>query len=152
MFDDSTRTVGTIEPGNMYSFFYDPKHKNTLPYYDRFPLVFPFSPAERGFLGINLHYLPYELRARLMDGLAEHINNDKLDKTTKLKINYGILKSAARLKYFEPCVKRYLDNHVRSQFVRIAPKEWEIAVFLPLQSFQNASVQQVWADSRRMIN
>ena len=25
--------------GNMYMFFYDPKHKDTLPYYDGFPLV-----------------------------------------------------------------------------------------------------------------
>ena len=31
-----------IEPGNMYMFMYDPKLKETLPYYDTFPLCLPF--------------------------------------------------------------------------------------------------------------
>ena len=53
--------------GNMYLFAYDPKHKETLPYYDRFPLIFPINKAKGGFLGINLHYLPPPFRAKLMD-------------------------------------------------------------------------------------
>ncbi len=32
--------------GNMYMYFYDPKHKKTLPYYDRFPLTIMVQPAE----------------------------------------------------------------------------------------------------------
>ena len=30
-----------IVPGNLYLFRYDPKHKDTLPYYDTMPLVLP---------------------------------------------------------------------------------------------------------------
>ena len=29
--------------GDMYMMMYDPKHKRTLPYYDRFPLVIPME-------------------------------------------------------------------------------------------------------------
>ena len=47
-----------VTPGEMYMFYYDAKHKDTLPYWDRFPLVFPFSKVKDGFLGLNLHYLP----------------------------------------------------------------------------------------------
>ena len=54
----STRLI----PGEMYLFFYDPKHKDTLPYYDRLPLVLPFRKVPDGFYGINLHYLPYMMR------------------------------------------------------------------------------------------
>lgn len=38
----SNEVIRTSESvvGNMYMFFYDPKHKDTLPYYDTFPLVF----------------------------------------------------------------------------------------------------------------
>jgi hypothetical protein len=48
--------------GNMYLFSYDPKHKDTLPYYDRFPLIFPINKAKGGFLGITMHYLTPILR------------------------------------------------------------------------------------------
>jgi hypothetical protein len=39
----SSNIVKNILPGKMYFYYYDPKHKETLPYYDRFPLVLPFS-------------------------------------------------------------------------------------------------------------
>ena len=44
--------------GNMYMFFYDPKTKDDLPYYDSFPLTVVVGPAPGGFYGLNLHYLP----------------------------------------------------------------------------------------------
>ena len=64
---DRERLTSRVMIGRMYHFFYDPKHKKTLPYYDRFPLIFPFKSVRGGFLGINLHYLPLRLRAKLMD-------------------------------------------------------------------------------------
>ena len=42
--------VGSIVPGNMYLFLYDPKYKETLPYYDTAPLVIPFKSVAAGFL------------------------------------------------------------------------------------------------------
>ena len=69
--------------GHMYTFLYDPKNKETLPYYDRFPLVFPINKAKGGFLGMNFHYLPLPLRAQLMDALYEVTGNQKYDETTK---------------------------------------------------------------------
>ena len=53
--------------GKLDMFFYYPKLKSTLPYYDRFPLVLPMQGYGDGFLGINLHYLPIPLRIRLLD-------------------------------------------------------------------------------------
>lgn len=40
-----------ISPGNMYMYFYDPKLKEELPYYDRFPLVLPYKASKDGFIG-----------------------------------------------------------------------------------------------------
>ena len=40
--------------GSMIMFFYDPKTKDTLPYYDTFPLVVVVGPAPGGFYGLNL--------------------------------------------------------------------------------------------------
>lgn len=137
--------------GTMYHYFYDPKHKKTLPYYDIFPLVFIVEPAPKGFFGINLHYLPPTMRAKLMDGLDTIKNNRRYDETTKLILSYGILKSVSKLKYFEPCFKWYLFDHVASQFLKIEADEWNLALFLPTERFKKQPKETVWRDSRKQI-
>lgn len=138
--------------GNMYMFFYDPKNKETLPYYDTFPLVIVVGPAEGGFYGLNLHYLPPTLRAKFLDSLLDVTNNRLYDETTKFKISYNMLQQAAKMKYFKPCFKHYLNSHVRSKFALVEPPEWEIATFLPTADFQKATKKQVYDDSKRKIN
>lgn len=134
--------------GEMYMFYYDPKHKDTLPYYDKFPLVFPIEYYDDGFLGINLHYLPPALRAQLMDGLYEFITDDKYNENTKLRLSYKLLSAATRTSYFRPCVKRYLYTHVRSAFMKIDSTEWDIGLFLPTEQFKKANKAKVWQDSK----
>jgi hypothetical protein len=137
--------------GQMFLFGYKPKYAKELKYYDTFPLIFPFKIVPNGFYGINMHYLPYVLRARLMDALYTTANNNKLDNTTKLRISYDILNSSAQYKYFKPCVKHYLNNHIASKFMYISPSEWNIALFLPIERFQKASKATVWKESVQQI-
>jgi hypothetical protein len=148
--DESRLTTKSIV-GQMYMFYYDPKHKDDLPYYDRFPLIFPFRKVPGGFFGINLHYLPLQFRAKLMDGLYDYANNSRYDESTKIRLNYSLLQSVAKLKYFAPCVKHYLDEHVRSRFMYIYPSEWDVALFLPTERFVKATKTQVWAESKKMF-
>ena len=140
-----------LEIGKMYFFMYDPKMKKELPYFDKFPLIFPFEKTAGGFLGINMHYLPYFLRAKLMDLLYNFVSDPKLDDRAKLKISYNILKSASTNKYIKPCIKQYLTGHCRSKFIFVEPAEWDIALFLPVSNFQKASENKVWADSKKII-
>lgn len=137
--------------GHMYMFYYDPKMKEDLPFYDRFPLIFPFRRVKDGFYGINMHYLPYMMRAILMDRLYSLVNNQHMDETTRLRLSYKILTSSAQFRYFKPCVKHYLNNHVKSRFLYIHPTEWDVALFLPTERFVKASKQVVFNNSRRMI-
>ena len=148
---DKDRFVNSPRIGQMYIFTYNPKHKDTLPYYDRFPLVFPFRKVQGGFLGLNMHYLPLPYRAKLMDSLYTISNNTLYNETTKLKLNYDLLNGAAQFRYFKPTVKHYLTDHLMSRFMYIFPAEWDMALFLPLERFQKATKQKVWADSRKII-
>ena len=86
--------------GRMFMYLYDPKHKKTLPYYDRFPLIFLIDRAEGGFYGLNLHYLSPRYRAIFFDNLTEYTNNEKYNKTTRLRLKYNFLASNAKLRYF----------------------------------------------------
>lgn len=147
---DAERMTQRILPGNMYMFSYNPKTKIQLPYYDRFPLVFPFDSFSGGFLGMNLHYLPPMLRAKLMDELYDLVSNERYDETTRLRISYGLLNSARKYRYFKPCVKQYLFSHVQSSFMYIYPSEWDMALFLPTERFSKAGKDKVWIDSRKI--
>ena len=147
---DAERLSGRVLVGRMYH-FYDPKHKGTLPYYDRFPLIFPFKKVKGGFLGINMHYLPLPLRAKLMDALYSLANNRRYDEATRLKLSYNILNSSSKYKYFKPCIKHYLLPHVKSRFLEVYSSEWDMALFLPTEKFVKSSKSAVWKDSRTKI-
>ena len=138
--------------GSMFMYFYDPKHKKKLPYYDRFPLTIPVEPAEGGFRGINLHYLPPVLRAKFLDALLNVTNNKKYDESTKFRLTYQLLNGTRNLRYFKPCFKHYLLSQVKSRFAEVPAPEWEIATFLPTAQWEKASAGRVYSDSRKASN
>ena len=148
---DTTQKVKTIVPGNMYMYVYDPKYKEELPYYDNFPLVFPFRKEPNGFYALNLHYLPYHLRANLLTKLLEFKTSKTLTEKTKLKFSWAVISSAAKFALVKPCVKHYLFDHVVSPFKLIPPSDWATTVLLPSESFSKASSQKVWRDSLKII-
>lgn len=131
----SDRITNTIVPGAMYMYNYDPKFKDTLPMYDRFPLVFPFRVQSDRFWGINMHYLALPKRAMLMDALYDISSNKRYDESTRLQLSYGVLNGAAKFKLFKTCVKQYLRSHVQAKFIYIYPSEWDVALFLPVDKF-----------------
>lgn len=140
-----------VTPGHMYMFVYDPKHKKTLPYYDVFPLVFPFEKTKSGFLGLNMHYLPYPLRIALMDRLLTYATDKNMDEMTKLRYSWATIARTARFNLAKPCIKEYLTSHVQSQFRRVPANDWFTALMLPVEGFVKASTTKVWADSRKAI-
>ena len=84
--------------GKLFMFDYDPKKRDTLEFYDVFPCVFIIELYKDGFLGLNMHYLPYMWRATLMDNLYEIMTNQNMDVTTRLNIvsnGYKILKKSS---------------------------------------------------------
>jgi len=115
----------------MYFYHYDPKYKDVLPVYDKFPLVIPMEMYSDGFLGLNLHYLDPYNRLALLDRLLDFANNDKYNDSTKLNLSYDLLTRSRRYKLIEPCIKRYLSSHIRSSLIYIEPNSWETAIFLP---------------------
>ena len=133
----------------MYHFLYDPKTKKQLPYYDRFPLCKPIQPAPDGFHGLNLHYVAPNIRAQFLDTLMDITNNDKYDRTTKMRLKYQVMKSAKKMRFFKPCFKHYLSKHIKSRLLLIEPADWEIAIFLPTESFRKVSKDSVWKESRK---
>lgn len=144
--DQTTRNIR----GNMYMYFYDPKYKETLPYYDRFPLTIMVDGAPGGFYGLNLHYLNYNVRAKFLDELMGLAPKNIKDTSRLVKLRYDLLQSVRKYKEFKPCFKHYLGEHVRSNFARVPMTEWEIAIFLPVEQFRKKSKASIWNDSLKI--
>ena len=134
--------------GQLNMFFYDPKYRATLPYYDTFPLVLPIEKYSNGFLGINMHYLSMPIRIRLLDRLVDYSNNDKFDSSTELRVDYSRLK---KIDLIKPCLKRYLASNVKTKFRKVEADEFMIATLLPVQRFKKQSDSHIFAKSRGMI-
>jgi hypothetical protein len=141
--------VTKVTPGHMYMFFYDAKHKDKLPYWDMFPLVFPFRAVEGGFLGINLHYMPYLIRAKLLGRLHEYVSDDRIDENRRLQISWNMLNNFSTVAPIKNSVKHYLNEHIQSKFVHIQHEDWLIASQLPVERFVGANKTDVWKNSQR---
>ena len=136
--------------GSMFMYFYDPKHKDKLPYYDRFPLTIMVDGAKGGFYGLNLHYLNYNTRAKFLDDLMAFGPALPNESSRLTKLRYNLLSGVQKFKEFKPCFKHYLGEHVKSQFSLVPMTDWEIAIFLPVEQFKKKSKTSVWNESLKI--
>jgi hypothetical protein len=150
----SKRIVGAggSFPGFFYFFLYDPKHKATLPYYDRFPFVLVLDKGPNWFFGINFHYLSYEHRARFFDAMYPYAVNKKDDLKARMKVSYDILQATSKpaiSKFFKPTLHKYLTKHVRTPLLQVGFEYWHLALFLPVHMFVKKSAQYIWKESAK---
>ena len=147
--DRNIGVTGQPTIGQMYLFQYDAKWKDILPYWDVWPLIFPFDYAKDGFYGINLHYLSPNARATLMINLIKaQGGSGNMTENYKLKLSYNIITNFPPAK---PCIKRYLFSHVQGKgMYGISGEDWSYAAALPLQRFKGATTDTVWKHSATM--
>jgi len=144
---ETDRNANRLINGGLYCFYYDPKTKDDLPYYDKFPLVLILEKYPDGFLGLNLHYLPIKYRVAFLDKLMDYAVYNEENEVKRLRVTYDILSASKRFREFKPCVKRYLYPHVKSKILTIHPNEWDVAVFLPMYQFKGEKVNKIWQES-----
>lgn len=144
--NDGAKWSDAVVPGKLYFYAYDAKHKATLEYWDRYPLVFPYQTVKGGFMGLNMHYLPYEYRIKILNSLID-IDSSYVPAGKKLSMSWSLINGSSKLKILQPCVHMYLYNQLRSGLRLIHPRDWATAMLLPVQQFVGASNTKVWKDS-----
>lgn len=144
---EQPRQTNKFKLGQLYFFYYDPKGKDDLPYYDKFPCVLAIEKYGDGFLGLNLHYLPLKYRMAFLGKLMKFATVNEDNEIMRVRITYDILAASRRFREFRPCIKRYLHDHIRSKILAVQPDEWPIAMALPIHQFKGAKPKEVWQDS-----
>lgn len=143
--------------GEMFLYHYDPKLKDKLPYYDIFPLVIVIKMYDDGFLGLNLHYLPYDVRIAFLNKLLDLAYTSPGDTRTRLKINYELLRDSSKFNSYIPCLKRYLISHIRGKISKIESHEWLMVCYLPIANWRKTNDQRgvrqrdIWKESMQKI-
>lgn len=143
--------VSMPKSGSLYAYVYDAKHKDTLPHWDKFPLIIFLGSykAKNGntlFLGLNLHYIPPKARQEFLEELLPMANTDTITNKTRLKINWSKVKN---MKGADQMIKAYLPGHIKGSMTEIKPSDWHNVLYMPLQQFMSKgkrfSSRKVWA-------
>ena len=127
-----------VSLGDLFCYYYNPKYRKTLPYYDMFPMIMLIAAEKETFLGINFHYLRPKWRAILLDRVTAKIGGG-LPKWSKLR----------NIKQIAPTIKRYRFDHIMRKVIPIEEDEHEIAIFLPTERFKKSGKAKVWSESER---
>ncbi|MDA9761420.1 hypothetical protein N9C63_00665, partial [bacterium] len=123
---NSGKLNGIPSRGRLNMFFYDPKYKKTLPLYDTFPLVLPLETIPGGFMGMNFHYIRPLQRVSLLNNLQRYASGG-MSKNTRIDATYDGIKNVGIARN---TIKKYLYNHVMSNFLRVDFDEAALAVML----------------------
>jgi len=127
-----------VQLGELFCYYYLPKYRKTLPYFDMFPMIMLLKAEKETFLGINFHYLRPKWRAILLDKVSAKIGGG-LPKWSKLR----------QIRQIAPTIKRYRFDHIMRKVIPIEEDEQEIAILLPTERFKKAGKAQVWSASER---
>ena len=127
-----------VQLGELFCYYYLPKYRTTLPYYDMFPMIMLLKAEKETFLGINFHYLRPKWRAILLDRVTAKIG-ECLPKWNKLR----------QIRQIAPTIKRYRFDHIMRKVIPIEEDEQEIAIFLPTERFRKSAKAKVWSESER---
>lgn len=138
-------------PGRMYLINYaNPVGRDTLPYYDMFPLILPFNIEGNLVTAINFHYLHPAQRLILLEKLMPFKIGDT-DISTRIRANWNVLSNFARFREIKPSVKRYRRSLIKGRLLFIQPDDWVTAAIMPTEQFKKASKQKVYLDSNRQM-
>ena len=143
--------VSRPSPGKIYAYIYDAKYKDTLPYWDKYPLIIflGFGKSKAGndlMYGLNLHYISPKARQQFLEDLLKQYASTKtLTNSTKLNIDWSKVRGFSGA---EKMIKAYLPDHIKGTIVEIKPADWANVVLMPLQKFvskgKSFSAQKVW--------
>ena len=135
--------------GRMYLFYYVPKGILTLPHYDMFPVIFLMKMERDYFDGLNLHYIPLDMRQEFFNLVIQRINNGRFDKQSFLRIDYDFLSQFRKYRAFRPCYKRYALSNVRGRVINVPASEWETVMNLPTAIWRKQPEDLVHIESRK---
>lgn len=131
-----------IKLGSLITFVYDPKHKQTLPFFDILPLAIPLARYGDRLLALNCHYLPYTFRISLVTELMKRISWKKRLQYRDIKAAIQSSKMPHAMLYY--CIRSYLYNHIRSEVKAFHTQNFQKAVREIMPRFKKETEENIY--------
>lgn len=149
-----------LQQGKIYVFNYDPITKDELDWYDKNPMVLSLGILQRKGkwrnildLGVNLHFIPTELRKHLLDFIYD-LNKSTIDREISLNksageqailrvIEYDRIKSFLKRYGFDFALRSYYRQK-RREVKTIPYKDWYKTLNLKQEDVVGATIQQIY--------
>ena len=121
-------------PGNLYLARYQPLQKNTLPFWDEYPLVLVLKSDNKYVQGVNMHYMHPQARFKYLTEIQKRYkwNEDSLVAIRNLnwnKVSVGRIKWATKASH-----RRYSREGLVTPWKKIHQKYWPLVCLLPLEN------------------
>lgn len=123
--------ISRLRAGDMIIFEYFAKGNETLPYWDRYPLVMVTKITQTGWEGLNLHYLHPSIRSRIIYDLKKGKSSISKNDLTK------------------PAFKKYLASQVQIGAREIPYSMWDLVINIPFENFVKENKYTVWRKTSR---
>jgi len=109
------KALKQIRPGSLMSYHYSPITKD-LPFWDKNPTVILLWKTKRHALGINLHFVPVQMRKVILKFLLK-INSSNIRNNRPLQANYKDFKGLLKKLNATVCIRKYLIRRIGKQIV-----------------------------------
>lgn len=108
-------TKGNLRPlkdndfksGNLLFLKYSAKDKTRI--YDKNPLIMVLVHNSKHTLGLNFHWLPYNMRIELIR-LIYSLNYSNVKNRKPLKFSYDDLRAFLKKRGYAPCIRKYINK------------------------------------------
>jgi len=160
------RKLNFFMPGRIYTFQYDPLHKDWLSYYDKRPIVLMHSQftSKAGNLcvqGLNINFLPELARVQVIDIFMQTFKQDIAEGQKKLAKNqigiyrlawqtltdwfktYKIFGQGGKIAY-SFAFRNYIIGRIK-QPVLVETEDYEMLPYIIPKEFKGKSPQEVWS-------
>ena len=146
----SRKKLPKLALGHLALFYYpDPKTKNQMEVYDTLPLIIILWVDGQYCEGINIHWIPWSYRIKLMKNIMKHLETGK-------KLKYKDIKKAWNqaqipLAYAQLAYRKYLINRIRSEFKIFGPDNWKPVTTNVLGNFKKQNASKVMKDINKKM-
>lgn len=152
---------GLLEVGKIYSFYYDPKTKDKLAFYDNVPMSIIIGHVKTkagntNALGINLSFIPPKTRAAVLDKIVKIFNTmiikpnealieeEKFASQKELPLYYDICKKILQNSGFEFAIRSYIYKRMESEPKVITYTDWWRLLTFPSKYIVKLNVRAIY--------
>jgi len=135
-----------IRPGTMILYKYNAKDKQKS--YDNTPCTIILWRTKSHTLGINMHWMPIQLREKLIDVIYAY-NKDNIKNNKPLEITYKQLKPHIIQLGALPIVRLYINSRMSNHGVIVPSDKMKIAARYSNENFKAPSAEKLFKKAHK---